>query len=41
MEIDGPNFVLKSGYYSLIWVKVCLKKLAFSYFLSEFYELAP
>ena len=22
MEIDGPTFVLKSGYFLLVWVKV-------------------
>ena len=32
MGIDGPTFVPKSGYVLLIWVEVCLKKLAFSYF---------
>ena len=40
MGIDGPAFVPKSGYCLLIRVKVCLKKLAFSYFLGQFYELA-
>ena len=30
MGIDGPTFVPKSGYFSLIWVKVCPQKLAFS-----------
>ena len=40
MEIDGPTFVPKSGYFLLIWVKVCPQKLAFSYFFSQFYELA-
>ena len=28
--IDGPTFVPKSGYFLLIWVKVCPQKLAFS-----------
>ena len=32
MGIDGPTFVPKSGYFLLIWVKVCPQKLAFSYF---------
>ena len=27
--IDGPTFVPKSGYFLLIWVKVCPQKLAF------------
>ena len=39
MEIDGPTSVPESGYFLLIWVQVCLKKLDFSYFLSQFYEL--
>ena len=39
MEIDGPIFLLKSGYFLLIWVKVCLKKLAFSSFLSQLYDM--
>ena len=30
MGIDGPIFVPKSGYFLLIWVKVCPQKLAFS-----------
>ena len=30
MGIDGPTFVPKSGYFLLIWAKVCLQKLAFS-----------
>ena len=30
MGIDGPTFVPKSGYFLLIWVKVCPQKLAFS-----------
>ena len=30
MGINGPTFVPKSGYFSLIWVKVCPQKLAFS-----------
>ena len=30
MGIDGPTFVPKSGYFLLIWVKVCPHKLAFS-----------
>ena len=30
MRIDGPTFVPKSGYFLLIWVKVCPQKLAFS-----------
>ena len=29
MDIDGPTFVPKSGLFWLIWVNVCLKKLAF------------
>ena len=29
-----------SGYFILYWVKVCLRKMAFSYVLSQFYELA-
>ena len=41
MGIDGPTFVPKSGYFLLIWVKVCPQKLAFFFkFFSEFYELA-
>ena len=32
MEIDGPTFVPKVAIFFLIWVKVCLKKLAFSSF---------
>ena len=40
MGIDGPTFVPKSGYFLLIWVKVCPQKLAFSQFFSQFYELA-
>ena len=31
MEIDGPTFVPKSGYFLLIWVKACPQKLAFSH----------
>ena len=38
--IVSPLSVLKSGYFLLIWVKVCLKKLAFSDFLKQFCELA-
>ena len=34
MEIDGPTFVPNNGYFLLIWVKVCLEKLAF-YLLFE------
>ena len=30
MGIDCPTFVPKSGYFLLIWVKVCPQKLAFS-----------
>ena len=30
MGIDGPTFVPKSGYFLLIWVKVCPQMLAFS-----------
>ena len=30
MEMNGPTFVPKSGYCSIIWVKVCPQKLAFS-----------
>ena len=30
MGIDGTTFVPKSGYFLLIWVKVCPQKLAFS-----------
>ena len=30
MGIDGPTFVPKSGYFLLIWVKICPQKLAFS-----------
>ena len=40
MEIDGPTFGPKGGYFLLIWVKVSLKQLAFSSFFSQFYELA-
>ena len=40
MRIDGPIFVPKSGYFLLIWVKVCPQKLASSLFFSQFYELA-
>ena len=40
MGIDGPIFVPKSGYFLLIWVKVCPQKLAFSKFFSQFYEMA-
>ena len=40
MGIDGPTFVPKSGYFLLIWVKVCPQKLAFSQFFSQFNELA-
>ena len=40
MGIDGPTFVLKCGYFLLIWVKVCPQKLAFSSFVSQFYESA-
>ena len=40
MGIDGPTFVPKSGYFLLIWVKVCPQKLAFLNFFSQFYELA-
>ena len=40
MVIDGPTFVPKSGYFLLIWVKVCPQKLAFPLFFSQFYELA-
>ena len=40
IEIDGPNFVPKSGYFLLIWVKVYLEEAAFSYFLNQLYELA-
>ena len=29
MGIDVPTFVPKSGYFLLIWVKVCPQKLAF------------
>ena len=36
MGIDGPTFVSKSGYFLLIWVKVCPQKLAFFYFLANF-----
>ena len=36
MRIDGPTFVPKSGYFLLIRVKVCFKKLGFSYFLCQF-----
>ena len=39
MGIDGPTFVPKSGYFLLIWVKVCPQKLAFLNFFSQFYEL--
>ena len=39
MGIDGPTFVPKRGYFLPIWVKVGLKKLAFSYYFSQFYEL--
>ena len=30
MGIDGPTFVPKSGYFLLIWVKVCPEELALS-----------
>ena len=30
MGINGPTFVPKSGYFLLIWVKVCPQKLDFS-----------
>ena len=40
MGIDGPTFVPKSDQFLLIQVKVCLNTLAFSSFLSQFYELA-
>ena len=40
MKIDAPTFVPKSGYFLLICFKVCLKMLDFSYFLSNFYEMA-
>ena len=30
MGMNGPTFVPKSGYFSIIWVKVCPQKLAFS-----------
>ena len=40
MGSDGPTFVPKSGYFLLICVKVCPQKLAFSWFFSQFYELA-
>ena len=30
MGIDGTTFVPKSGYFLLIWVKVCPQKLDFS-----------
>ena len=40
MEIDGPTFVPKSGYFLPILVKVCPQKLAFSSFFGQFYELA-
>ena len=36
MGIDGPTFVPKSGYFLLIWVKVCPQKLAFLNFLANF-----
>ena len=36
MGIDGPTFVPKSGYFLLIWVKVCPQKLAFVNFLANF-----
>ena len=39
MGIDGPTFVPKRDQFLLIQVKVCLNKLAFSSFLSQFYEL--
>ena len=40
MLIDGSTVVPKSGHFLPIWVKVCLNKLAFCSFLSQFYELA-
>ena len=40
MGIDGPTFVPRSGKFLPIDVKVCLKKLPFSSFLSQSYELA-
>ena len=40
MGIDGPTFDPKSGYFLLIWGKVCPQKLAFSYIFCQFYELA-
>ena len=37
MEIDGPTFVPKSGYFFLlIWVNVCLKKWPVLNFLANF-----
>ena len=27
MGTDGPTFVPKSGYFLLVWVEVCLKKV--------------
>ena len=40
IRINGPTFVPKSGYFLLIWVKVCPQMLAFSQFFSQFYMLA-
>ena len=38
MGINGPIFVPKSGYFSLIWVKVCPQNLAFSLFFGQFFN---
>ena len=38
MEIDGPIFVSKSGYFLLLLVKVCLNKLAFPPSSHNFYS---
>ena len=32
MGIDGPTFVPKSGYFLLIWVKVCPQKMALIFY---------
>ena len=39
MEVNGHTFIPKSGHLLLIWVKICLKKLAFCYILSQWLTL--
>ena len=36
MGTDGDTFAPKSGYFLLVWVEVCHKKLAVSYLLRQF-----